>query len=109
MPAEVFITTSKQSVLLYLLQPLAQTFARTFRELKPAGELTRGVRLGNIGELRMDLRRGDRSGRWGSQRARENTRRVHRLAADAVSDLMAAARAIRDDERVGIGRAHRGQ
>jgi hypothetical protein len=32
MPAEVFITTSKQSVLLYLLQPLAQTFARICRE-----------------------------------------------------------------------------
>ena len=32
MPAEVFITTTERTLLQYLLQPLIQTFARTFRE-----------------------------------------------------------------------------
>jgi hypothetical protein len=32
MPAEVFITTTERTLLQYLLQPITQTFARTFRE-----------------------------------------------------------------------------
>jgi HlyD family type I secretion membrane fusion protein len=32
MPAEVFIATTERTVLEYLLQPITQTFARTFRE-----------------------------------------------------------------------------
>jgi HlyD family secretion protein len=32
MPAEVFITTAERTLLQYLLQPVMQTFARTFRE-----------------------------------------------------------------------------
>ena len=32
MPAEVFIATTERTVLEYLLQPITQAFARTFRE-----------------------------------------------------------------------------
>jgi hypothetical protein len=32
MPAEIFIATTERTVLQYLLQPLAQTFARICRE-----------------------------------------------------------------------------
>jgi hypothetical protein len=32
MPAEVFIATTERTVLEYFLQPITQTFARTFRE-----------------------------------------------------------------------------